>query len=102
MKKVRSNEVIVHLIEPRKLKYDDITHALAYGYSSGAVPGLTHHQALINFKESGHLDNISLIEEKMYTKEEVEEKMRLAYIYGQAADHVQHFTIREDWIKENL
>ena len=35
----------------KEYTYDDITHALAYGYGARR-DGLSHHQALINYKES--------------------------------------------------
>jgi hypothetical protein len=45
--------------------------------------------------------SITFVEDEMYSKEEVEEKMRKSYIYGQA-DKSMDYTIREDWIEENL
>ena len=48
------NCVITHPVKSRVFTYDDITHALAYGYG-GRRDGLSHLQTLVNFKESGNL-----------------------------------------------
>lgn len=43
-------------LEPFKevFTHDDITHALAYGYDARRS-GLSHHEALLNYKEANNL-----------------------------------------------
>ena len=49
----RFNTIFIHPIK-KEFTHDDITHALAYGYKSRAE-GLSHHQALLNYKKANKL-----------------------------------------------
>jgi hypothetical protein len=50
---------------------------------------------------SNNTINILPIKEKLYTEKEVYEKMVASWIYGEA-NHGEHYSVRENWIKENL
>ena len=48
--KVGKNNTITIRQEEKEFVYDDITHALAYGYKA-RMEGLSHHEALLNYKK---------------------------------------------------
>ena len=52
--KVDRNNTITIRQEKKEFTHDDITHALAYGYGARRE-GLSHHQALINYKAANNL-----------------------------------------------
>ena len=49
----RGNTITIRQ-EKKEYTHDDITHALAYGYGARRE-GLSHHQALINYKQANNL-----------------------------------------------
>lgn len=66
------NEITIRPIKT-SFTYDDVTHALAYGHGA-AKDGLTHSEALVNFKAANnlptHLVKVSRPDERELTLEE--------------------------------